>query len=143
MGKFWIENDLVDHHLDKITGNELKVLLKITRHYNKFGTCFPSIRKMEKILNLHHTTIAKCLENLQLLGFLEQLQIVERKKLLYKFSKTARFFLIESNKLLAKPDSKEVYIKEVSKEVKFSSKKTSTYKELEEKSTVRFGNFQG
>ena len=118
MGRFWIENELVDKYLDKISGNELKVLLKITRHYNKNGTCYPSIRKMEKDINLHHDTITACLKQLQLLGFLEQLAIKERCKLRYSFSKTARFFLTDSQNLLGKPDSKEDIIKEDIKEGK-------------------------
>ena len=117
MGKFWIENQLVDEYLKLISGNELKVLFKITRHYNKYGRCFPSIRKMSDKLNMHHTTITKCLERLELLGFLEQLKIKERSKLRYSFAKTARFLFIDSNKLLAKPDTKEDF-KEVFKEEK-------------------------
>lgn len=107
MGKFWIENQLVDEYLMLISGNELKVLFKITRHYNKYGKCFPSIRKMAINLNMHPITISNCLKRLELLGFLEQLRIKERSKLRYIFSKTARFLLIDSNKLLEKSNTKE------------------------------------
>lgn len=118
MGKFWIENEIIDGGwFKKLSGNELKVLLKITRHYGTTGKCFPSIRRLSKLGNLHHETIKKCLNRLELLGFLEQLLIKERCKLRYNFSKTARFLLIESNKLPEKPDSKEV-IKEDIKEDK-------------------------
>ena len=43
MGRFWIENELVDKYIGKLTGNELKVMMIITRHFNKQGTCYPSI----------------------------------------------------------------------------------------------------
>jgi DNA-binding transcriptional regulator YhcF (GntR family) len=114
-GKFWINNELVDNYLNKISGNELKVWLKITRHFNKEGTCFPSIRKMTKVLNLHHSTITKCLKKLEVLGFLEQLEIKEKCKLRYIFSKSARYLMPEYKKLLVNPDTKED-IKEASKE---------------------------
>lgn len=121
MGRFWIENELIDHHLDKISGNELKVLLTVTRYYNKQGTCYPSIRMMSKKIKLNHETIGKCLKRLELLGFFEQIVIKERMKLRYIFSKTATNIFLNPPKLLQKPDSKEVY-KEFIKEREISFK---------------------
>lgn len=114
-GKFWIENDLVDNDLKDVSGNAFKVLVALTRHYNRTGTCFPSIRRLSKLTGLHHETVTKCLRELELLGYFEQIVIRERCKLRYKFSKTARKLLVEHNNLLVKPDSKET-IKEVMKE---------------------------
>lgn len=120
MGKFWIENELVDDWLYKISGNELKVLLCLTRHYNKAGTTFVSIAKMAKLLNLNPETVSKSVKRLNLLGFFEQIVIRERTKLRYIFSKTARNLFIETNKLPEKPESKEAFkeiIKETPKEI--------------------------
>lgn len=118
MGKFWIDDKLVDENLDKLSGNDLKVWLKITRHFNKEGKSFPSIRKMEKIVNLHHTTITKCLNKLELLGFLEQLQIKEKCKLRYIFSKSARYLMPGRKNLLEEPDSKETFKETIKEENK-------------------------
>jgi DNA-binding transcriptional regulator YhcF (GntR family) len=132
MGKFWIENSIYDDGwLKKLSGSQLKVLLSITRHYDKYGKCFPSIRKLEENINLHHATIKECLNKLELLGFLEQLVIKERCKLRYIFSKTAHKIFLEPNKLLAKPDSKEV-IKESIKEENFYSKNNKRTPEEQE-----------
>jgi len=126
MKRFWIENSIYDDGwLKKISGNQLKVLLAITRHYNKQGKCFPSIRKLEVNIGLHHATIKQCLNQLQLLGFLEQLQIREREKLRYIFSKTAHEIFIEPNKLLVKHDTKEIikenYKEDLSKNINHSN----------------------
>lgn len=114
-GKFWIENELVDTDLRVLSGNGFKVLIAITRHYNKAGTCYPSIRRLAKLTGLHHETVTKCLMELKLLGYFEQLVIRERAKLRYVFSKTARKRLLNDGNLLEKADTKEVN-KEVWKE---------------------------
>ena len=114
-GKFWIENELVDTDLRELSGNGFKVLIAITRHYNKAGTCYPSIRRLAKLTGLHHETVTKCLVELKLLGYFEQLEIRERAKLRYVFSKTARRRLLNDANLLEKADTKET-IKEVWKE---------------------------
>ena len=132
MGRFYIEDEVFDRgYLKKMSGNDFKILASITRHYNKHGKCFPSIRRLAKFTNLHHTTVTSCLNNLELLGFLEQLRIKERYKLLYSFSKSARFLFIETNNVVKKPDTKET-IKENFKEVnKFLKEKTKTPEEQE------------
>lgn len=109
MGRFWIEDDLVDKHIHKINGNEVKVLLMIARHYDKSGQCFPSIRRLSVLGKMDASTISKALKQLRLLGFLEQLTIRERCKLRYKFSKSARYLTIDSNKLPEETTSKEIY----------------------------------
>jgi DNA-binding transcriptional regulator YhcF (GntR family) len=107
MGRFWIENELVDKYISKLTGNEFKVMVIITRHFNKNGTCYPSIRRMATLGNINPETVSKCLKNLNLLGFLEQLEIKERCKLRYILSKSARHLLIDSNKLPQETSGKE------------------------------------
>lgn len=120
MGRFWIENEIIDGEwFGKLSGNDFKVLLKITRHYNKHGKCFPSIRKISELGNLHHTTVKKSLNKLELLGFLEQLLIKERCKLRYKFTKTARFLFVDCNNVLEKPDTKETFKENYKEENKF------------------------
>lgn len=119
-GKFWIENELVDKYLSILSGNEFKTLLAITRHYNKNGTCYPSIRRLAVLIDLDPDTVAKSLRALELHGFFQQLEIRERCKLRYVFSKTAAKLLVEPNKLPEKPRSKEVF-KEVLKEERLES----------------------
>ena len=63
---------------------------------------------MSKLGNMNSETVSKCLKSLNLLGFIEQLEIKERCKLRYILSKSARHLLIDSNKLPEKPDGKEV-----------------------------------
>jgi DNA-binding transcriptional regulator YhcF (GntR family) len=114
-GHFYISNKIIDDgYLKTMSGNDLKVLLKITRHYDKTGKSFPSIRKMSEQLNLHHETIAKSIHNLEVCGFLEQLEIRQRCKLRYIFSKSTRFLLINPNNVVEKTDSKD--IKDIKKE---------------------------
>ncbi len=126
MGKLWIENQLVDGgYLAKISGNEAKVLLAITRHYNRHGTCFPSIRRLSVLVGLHPDTVSHCLRKLVEHDYFEQLVIKERCKLRYSFTKTARFLLIDANKLPEKPGGKEDIFKEVVEEA-FSPTKNRT-----------------
>lgn len=106
-GKFWIENVLIDNYLNKISGNELKVWCVLSRHFNKEGNCYPSIRTISKKTGIHHETTKRCLQKLELLGFLEQLIIKERCKLRYSFSKTALFLMPGNKKLLVNSDTKE------------------------------------
>lgn len=145
MGKrFWIENEFIESYLSKISGNATKVLLAITRHYNKEGTCYPSIRRLSKLTGLHHSTVTKCLKELELLGFLEQLIIKERCRLRYSFSKTARILLPKSSKLLYRPDTKEEY-KEDLKEESFlenSYKKTENPRQELVEGLVRWAGSQ-
>lgn len=132
MGRFWIEKEIIDGDLyGKLSGNDFKVLLKITRHYNKTGRCFPSIREISRLGNLHHTTVKKSLNNLELLGLLEQLVIKERCKLRYEFSKSARFLFIESNNVVEKPDSKETIKEKYKEEVNYFTTEERTPEEQE------------
>lgn len=126
---FWIENDFIDEgYLAKTSGNAIKVLLAITRHYNKAGTCYPSIRRLSKLVGLTQETTSKCIKQLELLGYLEQLEIKERCKLHYKFSKTALFFRTKDEKLPEKSDTKE-YFKESIKE-RLKKENLDTYNKL-------------
>lgn len=114
-GHFYISNKIMDDgYLKKMSGNDLKVLIAIARHYNKYGKCFPSIRRMTEYLNLHHETIGNCLKNLKKMGFIEILEIKERCKLRYIFSNSARFLFSKPNNVVEKSDSKE--LKDINKE---------------------------
>jgi DNA-binding transcriptional MocR family regulator len=114
--RFWMDNKLIDDGwLAKISGNAWKVLTAIARHYNINGTCFPSIRRLSLLIGLHHETVRKNLDELQLHGFLEQLEIRERHKLRYLFTKSARYLLRLEDSLLEKPDTKDIS-KEIVKE---------------------------
>ncbi len=140
MSKFWIENKIIDAGwLKIISGNDLKVLLKITRHYNKYGESFPSIRTMSADLNLSQNTISKSLDNLEKYGFLMITVKKQRYKLQYFFKKIAEFLIIDPNKLpkklRAKEELKEEYIKEEIKDdiVKNSIGREQMYKVIREK----------
>lgn len=119
-GHFYISNKIIDDgYLKKMTGNDFKVLVAIARHYDKYGKCFPSIRRMSKQLNLHHETIGNCLKNLKKMGFIEILEVKERCKLRYIFSNSARFLLSNPNNVVEKPDGKD--FKDIYKEKKINN----------------------
>ncbi len=141
VGRFWIHNDFVETGLKTLSGNATKVLLAITRHYNAKGTCYPSIRRLAGLAGIHHGTARKCIDELQLRGFIEQLVVKERCKLRYVFTSTARKSFMEPNNLLAKPDTKEV-IKELNKGNKkfVSIHPDPTYRELEEQAGYKMFN---
>ncbi|MFA6184484.1 MAG: helix-turn-helix domain-containing protein [Parcubacteria group bacterium] len=124
MGKFWIDNELIDKYLTKISGNDFKVWCILSRHFNKKGTCYPSIRTISIKSGLHHETVSQCLKRLKLLGFFEQLEIKERCKLRCLFSKTARFLIPGNDNLLEETAMKDN--KEDLKEIKnnFNSSET-------------------
>lgn len=128
-GHFYISNKIIDDgYLKLLSGNDLKVLIKIARHYDKHGTCFPSIRKMAIDLNLHHETIGNSLRHLKELGFIDILEIKQRYKLRYIFSNSARFLLLNPNNVVGKADTKD--IKDLYKEkINYLEKKPRTQEE--------------
>ncbi len=115
MGRFWIENEVVDRAMKGLSPSAFKVLLAVVRHYNKHGQCYPSIRRISSLANLHHITVRKSVDEIKLQGYFEQVWVYERKKLRLVFSKTALKLFHLDKKLLEKTETKE-RMKEVLKE---------------------------
>ena len=93
---FWVEDAIVDKgYLKSLKNNKLNVLWVITRHYNKHGHCYPSLRTISKFTGLHHSTVKKKIVELDELGFVKVTIIKEGYKARYSFTKTALEYFID------------------------------------------------
>ncbi len=107
--KFWIPNNLIDEGwLSKMSGNDLKAWIIIARHYNKNGTCFPSINRISKISGINPGTTSKSIHHLVELGLFTITERVRGSKVHYFYTESARKLIVDYQKPPEKTMPKEI-----------------------------------
>lgn len=116
IGKFWFWNQVIDSgYLRYLKNNIFNVLIVITRHYNKSGSSFPSLRRIAELTGLHHSIVKKKILALEKLNIIKVDITKNGCKARYNFTQSAIEDFVDPNKLLIKPDTKDV-VKEVIKD---------------------------